>query len=132
MSERGSFRGARGGTRGGEASHRGSGHPPRGGRGGGAGPGSGAPPRHNNTSSSERPKKENILDLGKYMDKEVTVKFSGGREGMAVEFPWFSCFGKSGGATTRRVLLQQRGREGCWTVLTFDLVGGSCWDVEGV
>ena len=31
--------------------------------------------------SGERPKKENILDLAKYMDKEVTVKFNGGREG---------------------------------------------------
>jgi len=31
----------------------------------------------------ERPKKEAILDLAKYMDKEITVKFSGGREGIA-------------------------------------------------
>jgi hypothetical protein len=30
---------------------------------------------------TERPKKENILDLSKYMDKQITVKFSGGREG---------------------------------------------------
>ncbi|PHH60138.1 hypothetical protein CDD81_2096 [Ophiocordyceps australis] len=29
---------------------------------------------------TERPKKENILDLSKYMDKQITVKFSGGRE----------------------------------------------------
>ncbi|RDH16881.1 U6 snRNA-associated Sm-like protein LSm7, partial [Aspergillus niger ATCC 13496] len=28
----------------------------------------------------EKPKKENILDLNKYMDKEVRVKFNGGRE----------------------------------------------------
>ncbi|KUJ23633.1 U6 snRNA-associated Sm-like protein LSm7, partial [Mollisia scopiformis] len=28
----------------------------------------------------EKPKKENILDLGKYMDKKITVKFTGGRE----------------------------------------------------
>ncbi|EFE31190.1 U6 snRNP-associated protein Lsm7, partial [Trichophyton benhamiae CBS 112371] len=28
----------------------------------------------------EKPKKENILDLTKYMDKEVNVKFNGGRE----------------------------------------------------
>lgn len=34
-------------------------------------------------SSSERPKKENILDLGKYMDKAITVKFTGGREGIS-------------------------------------------------
>lgn len=61
MSERGSFRGGRGGGGG------------RGGRqqqktGGGA-------------TQQEKPKKENILDLGKYMDKEVQVKFNGGREG---------------------------------------------------
>ncbi|GLI71893.1 U6 snRNP-associated protein Lsm7 [Penicillium ochrochloron] len=60
MSERGSFRGGRGGGGG------------RGGRqqqktGGGA-------------AQQEKPKKENILDLGKYMDKEVQVKFNGGRE----------------------------------------------------
>lgn len=58
MSERGSFRGGRGGRgRGGQKS----------GGGGGA---------------QEKPKKENILDLNKYMDKEVQVKFNGGREGM--------------------------------------------------
>lgn len=28
----------------------------------------------------ERPRKENILDLSKYMDKKVNVKFNGGRE----------------------------------------------------
>ncbi|KAF7533647.1 hypothetical protein G7054_g6902 [Neopestalotiopsis clavispora] len=32
------------------------------------------------TQGGERPKKENILDLGKYMDKRITVKFNGGRE----------------------------------------------------
>ncbi|KAL8652317.1 MAG: hypothetical protein Q9226_004319 [Calogaya cf. arnoldii] len=32
------------------------------------------------TSQAEKPKKENILDLTKYMDKEITVKFNGGRE----------------------------------------------------
>lgn len=63
MSERGAFRGGgRGGGRGG----RGGGE--RGGRGG-------------SNQQGERPKKENILDLGKYMDKEILVKFSGGREG---------------------------------------------------
>ena len=69
MSERGhsSGRGGRGGSRG---EH-------RGGRGaGGQGRGGGA------QQSQERPKKENILDLGKYMDKRITVKFNGGREGM--------------------------------------------------
>ena len=61
MSERGSFRG-RGSARGGGA-----------GRGGGRGGASGA--------QAEKPKKENILDLTKYMDKEISVKFNGGREG---------------------------------------------------
>lgn len=61
MSERGNFRGG-GGGRGGA-------------RGGGRGGGRGG------HAQGERPKKENILDLTKYMDKEITVKFSGGREG---------------------------------------------------
>lgn len=60
MSERGSFRG-RGGGRGGRGGQQKSGG------GGGA---------------QEKPKKENILDLNKYMEKEVQVKFNGGREGM--------------------------------------------------
>ncbi|KAB8260397.1 hypothetical protein BDV32DRAFT_123227 [Aspergillus pseudonomiae] len=67
MSERGSFRGGRG---------RGGGHDRSGGRGGHAksgGAGGGA-------QQQEKPKKENILDLSKYMDKEVRVKFNGGRE----------------------------------------------------
>ena len=66
MSERSSFRGSRGrgggGGRGGYYNQS---------RGGGS---QQAPP--------ERPKKENILDLSKYMDKKVNVKFNGGREGM--------------------------------------------------
>lgn len=76
MSERGSFRGGRG--RGG-----GGGGYARGGqsRGGGAG-GAGGQPHQQQQQQQERPKKENILDLSKYMDKEVKVKFSGGREGM--------------------------------------------------
>lgn len=61
MSERGHFRGGRGGARG-----------DRGGRGGGRG---------GHGGQQERPKKENILDLGKLMDKEICVKFNGGREG---------------------------------------------------
>lgn len=59
MSERGNFRGR--GGRGGDR---------RGGRGGAHG-----------SQQVEKPKKENILDLTKYMDKEITVKFNGGREG---------------------------------------------------
>ncbi|KAL9089761.1 MAG: hypothetical protein Q9165_005555 [Trypethelium subeluteriae] len=65
MSERASIRGGRGGGRG----DRGG----RGGRGGGAGGGPGGAP-------SEKPKKENILNLEKYLDKQITVKFNGGRE----------------------------------------------------
>ena len=69
MSERGNFRGGRGGG----ASN-------RGGRGGGRGDGkaSGNPATG---TTGEKPKKENILDLSKYMDKEIFVKFNGGREG---------------------------------------------------
>ena len=67
MSERGHFRGGeRGGGRGG------------GGRGGPRGASRGG--AHGNQLQPEKPKKENILDLSKYMDKEVCVKFSGGRE----------------------------------------------------
>lgn len=59
MADRGAHKGGRGQHRGG-----------RGGRGGAAG-----------GEQKEKPKKENILDLNKYMDKRITVKFSGGREG---------------------------------------------------
>ncbi|MCJ1229057.1 Sm-like protein lsm7 [Toensbergia leucococca] len=69
MSERGNFRG-RGGGRGGGA----SGGDHRGARGGGARGGA------HGGQQAEKPKKENILDLTKYMDKEITVKFNGGRE----------------------------------------------------
>lgn len=64
----------RGGDSGrGRGSSRGGGGGGRGGRGGG---GAG--------KDGERPKKENILDLSKYMDKQITVKFNGGREGMFI------------------------------------------------
>ena len=66
MSERGNFRGRGGGGRGG--GERGRGGAARGG-GGGA-----------HAQGAEKPKKENILDLAKYMDKEIMVKFNGGRE----------------------------------------------------
>jgi len=56
----GGFRGGRGGGRGGA-------HGPGGDKAGG-------------DKAAERPKKENILDLAKYMDKQITVKFNGGRE----------------------------------------------------
>ncbi|KAI0112897.1 like-Sm domain-containing protein [Daldinia grandis] len=73
MADRGHYRGGRGG----------GGHPrgARGGRGGGrgghgadSGASGGAP------QERERPKKENILDLSKYVDKRIAVKFNGGRE----------------------------------------------------
>lgn len=67
MSERASIRGsAPRGARGGRGDH-------RGGRGG--------VPAGTASQQQERPKKENILDLSKYADKKVTVKFNGGREG---------------------------------------------------
>ncbi|SPO03813.1 related to snRNP protein [Cephalotrichum gorgonifer] len=62
MADRGAYRGGRGQHRGG-----------RGGRGGAAGGAGG-------DQTKEKPKKENILDLNKYMDKRITVKFNGGRE----------------------------------------------------
>jgi len=67
MSERGHFRGGnrgRGGDRGGRG----------GGRGGGAQGGQGG------SEQRERPKKENIIDLNRFMDKQLRVKFNGGRE----------------------------------------------------
>jgi U6 snRNA-associated Sm-like protein LSm7 len=80
MSERG-HRGGRGGGggRGSSEHHRGGGRGGGGHRGGGGGGEHGAQHSH---GGGERPKKENILDLGKYMDKRITVKFNGGREGM--------------------------------------------------
>ncbi|KAL8773334.1 MAG: hypothetical protein Q9209_001728 [Squamulea sp. 1 TL-2023] len=66
MSERANFRGGRGKGGGGGGDH-------RGGRGGGVRGGA-------SQNQAEKPKKENILDLTKYMDKEITVKFNGGRE----------------------------------------------------
>lgn len=80
MADRGHYRGGRGG----------GGHPrgARGGRGGGrgghgadSGASGGAP------QERERPKKENILDLSKYVDKRITVKFNGGREGLSSTIP---------------------------------------------
>ncbi|EON97052.1 putative lsm domain-containing protein [Phaeoacremonium minimum UCRPA7] len=72
MADRGSHRGGRGGNyRGGRGGGRGGAQ--GGGGGGGGGPGAAGGER-------ERPKKENILDLAKYMDKQITVKFNGGRE----------------------------------------------------
>ncbi|CAC9895148.1 unnamed protein product [Aureobasidium pullulans] len=72
MSERGQFRG---GARGGRGGNRG------GGRGGNNNQHQNNRNNNQNDSETPRPKKENILDLNKYMDKEIQVKFSGGREG---------------------------------------------------
>ncbi|KAG6001967.1 hypothetical protein E4U21_003618 [Claviceps maximensis] len=68
MSDRPTYRGGRGGG-GGSRGGRGGGGGGGGGRGGGAG-----------GDRTDKPKKENILDLARYMDKEITVKFNGGRE----------------------------------------------------
>ncbi|KAG8934283.1 Sm-like protein lsm7 [Tulasnella sp. 419] len=43
------------------------------GRGRGAGPGGPAPPH-------DKPRREAILDLGKYVNQRIRVKFTGGRE----------------------------------------------------
>lgn len=67
MSERGNFRGR--GAGGGRGGRGGTSDGSRGGRGG------------HSQAGSDKPKKENILDLTKYMDKEISVKFNGGREG---------------------------------------------------
>jgi U6 snRNA-associated Sm-like protein LSm7 len=74
MAERGQHSSGRGGRGGNRGDH-------RGGRGGGPGRGGSA------QQGQERPKKENILDLGKYMDKRITVKFNGGREGALILYP---------------------------------------------
>ncbi|KAF2663870.1 U6 snRNA-associated Sm-like protein LSm7 [Microthyrium microscopicum] len=63
--ERGQFRNPRGG-RGGRGGHRGGAH-----QGGG-------------DKTAERPKKEAILDLNRFMDKKMRVKFNGGREVIGV------------------------------------------------
>jgi len=71
MSERGHFRGGGGGG------GRGGGH---GGGRGGRGGGRGGAQHANQSHEKEKPKKENILDLTKYVDKQINVKFNGGRE----------------------------------------------------
>ncbi|KAG5942498.1 hypothetical protein E4U53_007238 [Claviceps sorghi] len=70
MSDRPAYRGGRGGAgpRGGRG---GTGPGARGGRDGAVGAAG---------EKADKPKKENILDLAKYMDKEITVKFNGGRQ----------------------------------------------------
>ncbi|KZL68906.1 LSM domain-containing protein, partial [Colletotrichum tofieldiae] len=77
MADRGSHRGGGRGGGGGGGGYRG-----RGGGGGGRGGGGGGDRggAQGSGGDRERPKKENILDLSKYMDKQITVKFNGGRE----------------------------------------------------
>lgn len=79
MSDRPAHRGGRGG-RGDGGHHRGGGGGGRGGSRGGGGDRGGHRGGHGG-DGGEKPKKENILDLTKYMDKQITVKFNGGREG---------------------------------------------------
>ncbi|CBQ71097.1 related to snRNP protein [Sporisorium reilianum SRZ2] len=76
MSERG--RGGRGSSNSGPS----RGGPPGSGRGNNRGGRSGSRGggNHSNNTPSERPKKEAILDLSKYMDQKIRVKFAGGRE----------------------------------------------------
>lgn len=88
MSSQPHARGGRGGG-GGRGEYRGRG----GGRGGHAEGRGGAQAG----GERERPKKENILDLGKYMDKRITVKFTGGREGGFL-FPGFRGNRRHGGS----------------------------------
>lgn len=59
-------------------SHRGRGRG-GGGRGGGGAGGRGG---YHGAQQQEKPKKESILDLSKYMEKKVRVRFNGGREGL--------------------------------------------------
>lgn len=77
MSDRGRGSSSRGGgnnqQRGGGGGRGGGGS--RGGRGGGGGGASTAP------QQKEERKKEVILDLAKFVDKKIRVKFQGGREG---------------------------------------------------
>lgn len=81
MSERPAHRGGRGG-RGDGGHHRGGGGRGGSSRGGGGGDRGGHRGGGGGGEGGEKPKKENILDLTKYMDKQITVKFNGGREVM--------------------------------------------------
>ncbi|GAA5845421.1 hypothetical protein JCM11251_005068 [Rhodosporidiobolus azoricus] len=56
----------------------------RGGRGGAAGNGGGRGGAHGAGRGDDRPKREAILDLSKYVDKQIRVKFTGGREVVGV------------------------------------------------
>lgn len=66
-------------------SSQGRGNQSRGGGGGGGGRGGarGGGPGGAGASGGDRPKREAILDLSKYTDKEIRVKFLGGRQGQS-------------------------------------------------
>lgn len=66
-------------------SFRGRGGPGGGGRGGGRGGGNQG---SYNRDQQERKPREAILDLAKFMDKAITVKFNGGREGALHPHPY--------------------------------------------
>ncbi|KAJ6263566.1 U6 snRNA-associated Sm-like protein [Drechslerella dactyloides] len=72
-------RGGRGGYSNDRSYNRDSNHQ-GGGEGSGSGGGRGGREGGSGGQQHERPKKEAILDLAKYMDKRIIVKFSGGRE----------------------------------------------------
>lgn len=59
----------------------------RGGRGAGGIRGRGGAPSGPQTSPEERKKREAILDLSKYINERIRVKFTGGREGSGNFFP---------------------------------------------
>jgi len=84
MADRGGGYRGRGGHRGGGGG-RGGGGSGRGGHGGHGGAGGASSGAGAQGGAAERPKKENILDLKKYMDQRITVKFNGGREGMSAQ-----------------------------------------------
>lgn len=57
------------------------------GRGGGRGRGAGGPSRgrpQGGAPSGDKPKREAILDLSKYVNERIRVKFTGGREGASL------------------------------------------------
>ncbi|SHO76248.1 Similar to S.cerevisiae protein LSM7 (Lsm (Like Sm) protein) [Malassezia sympodialis ATCC 42132] len=56
----------------------------RGGRGGGRGGNRGNTVGRGGNVPQEKPKKEAILNLAKYVDQQIRVKFSGGREVVGV------------------------------------------------
>ena len=68
--------------------HQGYGGRGGGGRGSGRGDYSVRGGHGHGGAPQEKPKKEAILNLAKYVDKEIRVKFMGGREGMYRILGW--------------------------------------------